>query len=774
MAKNEESGNGSAGDGCVCLREELHAYYRQYHGVDPAAYPAANRRVRQAILTAMDEYAAAHPDCHPSLLKARLHEEMAARFEPVLFPHSPFFFEMGLRFAENWGTPASAEATVGSWMLRRREGILADRPEWRYLCAFQHWGAPHVGLWRVWSGFDTDHHSLGYTALLRTGINGILAELDRRQAAPRDADQAANIEAMTRSCRAVLRVAERFADAARSRLATEADPTARVCLAAIATAADRVPAEPPRTFYEGLAMLWFLREVTATIEAIGISVVGHVDRLLGDLYAQDLAAGRLTEATARDLLARWMLPTDIKFHVTDNPWPETSTCVELGGCDADGRVIWNDVTRLVIEVHRAHGLLNPKLNCRYGASSPAAYLDLISRALAAGHNNFVLLNDDVLIPACVRAGKALPEARLYVNGGCQETIVEGVEHSAGAYFYFCLPRVLDLCLQPPEQLPADFPPPAAAALPPVLATAPDFQTFYAAFLDRLKTAIRLGTGWVLPLGREQWQLHPCPFFSTTLAGCVESGRDYTRGGAKYNPSGIAFVGLGTLVDSLHALRVAVFSERWLTLDALQQCLAADWAGHEALRCRFKALPKFGHGHPAVDALAADVARELGDLARTLPSERGGTFQGSFFVYYAFEWFASAVRATPDGRRRGDLLSQGVAPDRTTVPQSLTDIFRSLSAIDFTGLPANSVLDVQLPVGQELPPATLSALARTFASLGGPTLQPNCVSVTALRDARQHPERHRDLVVRISGLSGYFVALSPAVQDEIISRAMAVV
>jgi hypothetical protein len=92
------------------LREELQAYYGQYHGGDPAAYPAASRQVRQAILAAMDDYAATHPDCHPSLLKARLHEEMAARFEPALFPHSPFFFEMGLRFAENWGTPAAATA----------------------------------------------------------------------------------------------------------------------------------------------------------------------------------------------------------------------------------------------------------------------------------------------------------------------------------------------------------------------------------------------------------------------------------------------------------------------------------------------------------------------------------------------------------------------------------------------------------------------------------------------------------------------------------------
>ena len=753
------------------LREELQAYYSRYRGGAAAAFPPESRRLRGEILTAMDAWADAHPDCHPSLLKARLHEEMAARFEPVLFRHSPFFFEMGLRFAENWGTPVSAEATVGAWLTCWRSRLLADRPEWRYLGAFRHWGSTDgLGMWNVWGGFDADHHSLGYTTLFQIGVNGLLAEIARRQVRPGDAHQAANLEAMTRSCRAVLRVAERFGAHARTLLAGESDPQARSFLSMIAAAAARIPAEPPRTFYEGLAMLWFLREVTATLEAIGVSVVGHVDRLLGELYRRDVREGRLTEEAARDLLARWMMPTDVKFHVEDNPWPETSTCMELGGCDADGNVVWNDVTRLVIETHRAHGFFSPKPNCRYSARAPREYLDLISSAILAGHNHFALLNDDVLIAGCVRAGKSEREARLYVNGGCQETIVEGVEHSAGAYFYLCLPRVLDLCLQPAERLPADFPPEAATALPAVITEAPDFAAFCDAFLGSLKSAIRIGTGWATALGREQWRIHPCPFFSTTLAGCIESGRDYTEGGAKYNPSGIALVGLGTLIDSLHAIRVAVFDERWLTLAELRRCLASNWAGAEDVRLRLKGLAKFGHGNAAVDALAAEFARDIGAFVRTIPSERGGVFQGSFFVYYAFQWFASVVRATPDGRRSGDLLTQGIAPDRTTPPRSLTDVFHSIAAIDFTALPANNVLDVQLPFGQGMQPATLSAAARTFASLGGPTLQLNCVSVAALREAQREPERHRDLVVRISGLSAHFVCLAPDMQEEIISRA----
>jgi formate C-acetyltransferase len=754
------------------LREEMTGYYAAFRlargGRDWTEFPAESLQLRRAILAAMDAYAAAHPEEHPSLLKARLHEEMAECFEPVLFRFSPFFFEMGLRFSENWGCPYLPEITPGAWLFHRRHALQDAMPEMAHLRRFNmNASAESLGVWNIWGGFDNDHHCLGTTHLLAVGVEGVRAEIAARRAAPCTAEQAANLEAMDRSCRAVLRVAEKFRDRARAMLATETDPQAARHLAMIADAASHVPARPPRTFYEGLAMLWFLREVTATLEAIGVSVIGHLDRQLIGLYRADLAAGRLTEAEARDLLARWMLPTDIKFFVTDSQWPETSTCLELGGCDADGAPVWNELTRLCIEVHRDHRLINPKPNCRYTADAPQAYLDLISETTLGGHNHFALLNDDVLIPALVRAGKTEREARQYVNGGCQEPMVEGVEHSAGAYYYFNLARVFDLCLRPEQPAWLDA---AERAVAPAGVEGANFDQYYAGFLDQFTTIFRAGATWATTMGREQWRVHPCPFLSATLDGCIASGTDYTRGGAKYNPGGVALVGLGTVVDALNALRVAVFEERWLTLDALRAALDANWAGHEELRARLRRLPHYGHNDPAVDALAARLAHDVAAIVRATPNERGGHFQSSFFVYYFFSHMARDVRATPDGRADGDLLTQGVAPDRTTAP-TLVETFHSLSAIDFTEHPANAVLDVQLPAGANIPPVALSATLRTFAHLGGPTLQLNVVSVDELEDARRHPERHRDLVVRISGLSAHFVCLAPNVQQEIIDRAM---
>jgi trans-4-hydroxy-L-proline dehydratase len=754
--------------GLDLLDAELCVGFADLRHDDPAA-PCQARIA--AIWQEMDRFVAEHPHEPAALLKARLHEVIAERFTPRLFPHSPFYFEMGLRPDHNWGVGRGY--SVGAWLRERRQTAYVPPDAQRSL---QHFATLQLASA---TPFDEDHRSLGYTRLLREGVQGVLERIAARRALQVSAEQSIFLEAAERSAQAVLRIATRFAQHAEELLAVETDPLACECLGLIAATAARVPATPPRTLYEGLAALWFLREVTATLEGVGISVIGHVDRVLIGLYRQDLAAGLLTEEQAYDLLARWLLPTDIRFHVRPDParpaerWPETSTCMELGGCDEDGQVVYNELTRLILRVHADLKLLNPKPNCRFDAQSPQPYLEEIAGQVLQGHNVFALQNDDVLIPALQRHGKSAHDARLYVNGGCQETIAEGTEHSAGAYYYFNLPRVLDLCLLgdssviPPENYSAT----AAAQAPQPFGDVPDFAAFYARFLAALQRALAAGATW-RALAAARWvEINPCPWYSAGLEGCLENARDYAAGGARYNPSTIAPAGFATLVDSLYAIRVAVYEEQWLGLEELRAVLRRNWEGAAALRARLVALPKFGQSCDAVDTFAAQLSAEIAAFVRTLRNERGGEFQPSLFVYYQFVPMGRAVRATPDGRYAGDPLSQGAGPSRVNPPKSLTDLIRSISRVDYTDHPANAVVDLQLTYGGGMQPDQLAALMRTFACLGGATLQMNCVSPAVLRDAQLHPALHRDLQVRICGLSAYFVSLERAVQDEIISRAM---
>ena len=772
----------------LAYQQELDAYYRPLR----QSLLEQNEgfvQLRENIGQEMDEFALLHPREPGFALKAELHARIAEHFQPVIFRNSPFFFEMGLRPAENWGTPARMPA---AWLLSRRIGTVQDDPLYRNIRGFSK-EEGGLGLAEWVSVFDADHHSLGTTRLLQTGINGLLDEVRGEKVGAGQA-KLAYLDAVEKSCESVLRIASKFADKAEAMVdaaeqargaeslsgqqpgAIDSGEDELAYLRMIAAAARRVPAEPPRTFYEGLAMLWFLREVTASIEGIGISVIGSPDRQLIGLYLADLAGGRLTEEQARDLIAHWMLPTDVKFHVQDSSWPETSTCIELGGCDEAGHPLYNELTRLFIQVHEANHFLNPKLNCRISADATDAYLELIGGSVLRGHNHFALLNDDVLIPAIIRSGKTLAEARRYVNGGCQETIVEGVEHSAGAYYYFNMAGVLDLCFQPPlasAELLSRYRPEgdSKGAIPPVIREAENFEAFYSQFFEGLTRAMAAGAEWRRLLAGGWSEIHPCPFFSSTLDGCLRNGRDYTAGGAKYNPSTVAAVGLATVVDSLYAVKKAVYDEKWLTLEELREAMASNWAGQEPLRRRLIRLPKFGQGSEEVNQLATRFCSEFAGFVRGLRNERGGFYQPSFFVYYAFATFAPFVRATPDGRRSADPLSQGIAPGRLSAPRSITDVFRSVSRIDFRDYPANAVLDVQLPAGSAIEPGVIASLARAFSRMGGPTLQLNRVCLEDLQDAKVHPERHQDLVVRICGLSAHFVRLEPNVQDEIIERTL---
>lgn len=730
---------------------------------DPACRKTVIEPVRQKIYQEMDDFYKKNPNLPAMLLKSRLHTVIARHFEPKLFPDMPFFFEMGLRERNSWGMGSVAPSR---WMEDRlgkkvhQEHPILGMLERCFAPIYNRSAETGTGLCSIASSFDIDHHTLGYTALFELGINGFLERIESyREDCGEDSGQADFYTAAEESCHALLTVAEKFRHCAEEMLPFAETEQQREYLTMILNTAGRIPALPPETFYEGLAMLLFTREAVATLEYMGISQLGHVDRLLGPLYERDLQLGRITEEQARELIGLWMLYTDVKFDLANNPWPETSTCIQLGGCDEQGRPVYNPVTRMVIQEHHRLGLVNPKLNCRYSADSPAEYLHTIGQAVLAGHNNFVLINDRVVIDGLVKNGVALTDARRYVSGGCQETMLEGLGHTEGAALYVSVPRILDLFLRPGN-----------TDIIPSIRKAESFEDFYEQFLKAAKDFLGMMTDQrnVRQLYNKQWQAYP--LFSVTQEGCLETGMDYIRGGARYNFSTVALVGLGTVVDSLYAIREMVFTQKRLCLSQLNQVLSENWQSSEALRNEIIALPKYGHGDVRVDALADSVLRDLADFVRDRENERGGRYIPSLFVYYYFEYFSHCLRATPDGRRNGDLISPGCGPGQLQTADAITEPLNTMHNMDFSVCGGGSaVLDVKLPVSSHLNTELFAAFARSCQALGCPTLQPNVISPEALTDAKVHPEKHRDLIVRVSGLSAYFVALPEKIQDEIIKR-----
>ncbi len=748
-------------------------YREYYHALqDDLSRPDSPRRQQwKAVNEQWREEYRRDPGASAAALKAAMYRLIAEHCEPTILPHSPFFFETAMRPPMNWGTP-NDKSMCGATLYWQRVSEEQRHDLNRKIQLFQVAapGAPEhlASFWSIYGGyFDTDHHTPGYTRLFELGFEGIRAQI---LALP-----ARNIEtgAMLAGIDAMERIAERFAVQAEAMLATATDAVVCRNLRLIAAAARRVPAQPPRTFYEGLAMILFVREVMASLDAIGLSVLGRPDKLLIDLYRADLAAGRLTVPEAEELVAQWLLPHDEKTFVRERPWPENSTCIVLGGCDEDGQVVFNELTRMFIEVHCRLRLFTPKLNCRCSANSPPEYLDLMADCLRRGHNQFACLNDDVLVRALVRMGRLPAHARCYVNGGCQEPMCEGYEHTAGAFYYFNMVEAFRAFYHGIPR-PADSDPAAAAAaellLPPLDEKPPRFSNFYQEVMRRFRHFLETSTGWLREKGGCFPSIHPSPLFSCTVQGCVESGLDYTAGGARYNFTGIACLGLANIVNSLMVIKKAVYDDGFVSYDELRQAVADNWpAGTEPLRQRILSLPRYGDDDLEVSELAARFMSDLCSQIRACENERGEYYQPSFFVYYAYRSIGMLTGPTPDGRRQGDVLAQGVAPSRNQAPDSVTEVLASMSALDFADCPGNAVFDFQLPLTPHLTVPILSATLRSALASGVATVQPNLVDVAALKDAQVHPEGHADLTVRIAGLSALFVKLDKGVQDEIISR-----
>ena len=301
----------------AAFRAELDAHY--------ARGPANIRALDEAV----ERRCGAHPEWLPWQRKAALYEVAASLAEPAVFAHCPFFYELDLgRHRREWGFGG-----LGSWLRRSPEGQALERQ-------MAAWKVPYqtLVLFNGQSDVDLDHHTIGYDNLFREGLNGRIARAEARLRDELDDAQRAFLEAVIAGCRALNTLAGRFAQRARALADEQPDADLKRNLTLLAEAASVVPAEPPRTYHQGLCAILFVREAVGSLDGMAVSTLGMVDRLCGPLFAADLAAGRLTLDEAYDLTRAWLAICDAKFgseafDAASEPGDhvETSTTVFIGG-----------------------------------------------------------------------------------------------------------------------------------------------------------------------------------------------------------------------------------------------------------------------------------------------------------------------------------------------------------------------------------------------------------------------------------------------------------
>jgi formate C-acetyltransferase len=301
-----------------------------------------------------------------------------------------------------------------------------------------------------------------------------------------------------------------------------------------------------------------------------------------------------------------------------------------------------------------------------------------------------------------------------------------------------------------------------------------WEAFFTAYCDQLAWVIDRAVEGNNQLGRAHQVLKPSPLLSALFDGPMEKGKDLTEGGALYNSSGAAMIGLTDVVDSLCAVKTLVFEQRRLTLAELVRALDTDFAGQEALHAQIlKKVPKFGQEHELPQRIAADLQRFVFEHFQGREHYRGGKYVPGYWSMSNHVAFGLLSGAVPSGRLRGKPFTPGLTPS-ALARASLTEQIHTVAALSAEHMPNNIAFNVKVVPGADDTHARvvdrMAAYAGAYFELGGMQMQFNVTSTQTLRDAMAHPEKYGDLLVRISGYNAYFVELNRDIQLELVERA----
>jgi len=584
------------------------------------------------------------------------------------------------------------------------------------------------------------------------------------------------LAAMAIAADALMAFAARYADALQVLADSETDAVRKAELHQMAQNCRRVPAHAPGTFWEALQYYWFVHlGVITELNTWDSFNPGRLDQHLWPFYQREVQAGTLTKERARELLqAFWIKfnnqPAPPKVGVTaQESATYTDFClINLGGVTETGEDATNDLTYLILDVIEEMRILQPSSMVQISKKNPDRLIRRAIKIIKTGFGQPSLFNTDAIIQEMLRQGKSIADARNGGASGCVETGAFGKE-SYILTGYFNLVKVLEITLhngvdpRSGRRIGIETGDPGEFA---------SYDDLFAAFQRQLRRFIDIKIKGNVIIERLWAQYLPAPFLSILISDCIARGRDYNDGGARYNTSYVQGVGMGTITDSLTAIKYHVFDRRSLTLPELLAALAADFAGAESLRhTLLNETPKYGNDDDYADSIARAVFESYFEVVDGRPNTKGGHFRVNLLPTTCHVYFGSVIGATPDGRSAGEPLSEGISPVQGADRLGPTAVLKSAAKIDHIrtgGTLLNQKFAPQVMADDE-GEEKLAHLVRSYFRMDGHHIQFNVVSADTLRAAQKHPEQHRDLIVRVAGYSDYFVDLGETLQNEIIRR-----
>jgi pyruvate formate-lyase/glycerol dehydratase family glycyl radical enzyme len=625
-------------------------------------------------------------------------------------------------------------------------------------------------------------HAILDDKIYRKGLFDFKQEIQRRLddldyfGDPNTYGKEQELKAMAIAADALIIFARRHAEKARKLAQAEKNPERKKELTKISDICSRVPAYPPTDFWEALQMYWFVHLGVITELNVWDSFnPGRLDQHLYPFYGRDLKEGKLTEELARELLQCFWIkfnnqPAPPKVDVTEE---QSSTyqdfaLINVGGLNQDGSDGVNQLSYLILDVLEEMRIIQPSTCVQISNKNPDRFLKRALQVVKAGFGQPSIFNTDVIIQEFLRAGKSMDDARAGGPSGCVTISAFGKE-SCILTGYCNWPKIFELALndgtdpQTGKRIGLQTGDPASFA---------SFEELTAAYKKQLRYFVDLKIKGNNIIERLYADFMPAPFMSLLFDDCIAKGRDYHDGGPRYNSTYIQGVGIGTLTDSLSAVKCHVFDKKTLAIEELLDLLKNNFEGSEKTRrMLLNRTPKYGNDEDYADSIAQLVFDIYFELLDGRPNTKGGEYRVNLLPTTVHIYFGRVTGALPDGRKAREPLSDGISPSQGADKNGPTAVIKSAARIDHVRTGGTLLNQKFMPqmLADEAGIDKLGHLVRTYFKLGGHHMQFNVVGAETLRKAQQEPEKYRDLIVRVAGYSDYFADVGKELQDEIIKR-----
>ena len=628
------------------------------------------------------------------------------------------------------------------------------------------------------------HAVPAYTAMLEHGLSGLIAMAAEREQALAGGskaelrNQADFFRAVQIALQGILEYAEHLAEEAELLSLVADDREIRQELASMADVCRRVPARPAATFREAVNAIW-LCQVGIHAENINMAMSpGRLDQILYPYYVRDMQAGRLDISKAMELIGcLWLKIAD---NVTMVPEASeemfggagTVPAITLGGVNREGEDAVNDLTYIMLRVTELLQIRDPNVNARYDYEVNAKdYCRRVAEVVLNTKAVPAFFNDKANITALTGQGETLEHARDYAVIGCVELASSGRDYPASSSIMLNLVAPLEMSLFRGKR-----PITGDEQIGPVTDSPEEivsFERFWEVFKVQLDWLIEKAIELNEYMGAVHQEMMPSPLLSSFFEGPLEKGKDLIRGGALYNSSGATHIGFADVVDSLNAIEQAVFRDKKYTFAQLLEKVKDNFAGQDGEKMRLylkNRTPKFGTEHPVARKNARNLVRHLFEVYQSRTNYRGGPYRPAYWTMTNHAGLGGISGALPNGRKAGEVLASGITPVSGAAPE-LTACLNAVGELGGEHVPGCWALNIKYSPEDDARVMTerFAQTIEAYFRSGGQQVQFNIMTYEMLLDAKKHPDRYPELLVRVSGYSAYFKDLNDKMKDELITR-----